>query len=668
MTLRPFSTTSGAVFALVPLPWAVRAWTFGDAPTPLWSWGVVAVAAAAALFAAWTMGRRPKRGRSAATLALGATFVLAAPQLAHSPGATLAGALVAAGAVSALWRFGPALLVRRRRGHVSSQVRGAAASYLVLWFLATLLGDASSVQVWWAVGASAALVAGLVVQGTLRNWRALGIGSRALLFVAVGLAGVAVTSQSLETGATLGALLAVAALILGPRLDDGSVDADALWTAIFEGPERLLVATFAALSALGTLLLALPQCAAEGVGIGLLDAAFTAVSAVCVTGLVVRDTPVDFTPLGQAIILLLIQLGGLGIMTFSTAVLRVLGRRLSYRQESAVAHLVGAKDRSRLVASAQDVLKVTFVAEGIGALALFGLFLGQGEPIGSAAWKGGFTAVSAYCNAGFALDSDSLVPFQSSPAVLHVVGVLIVLGGLSPAVVLALGRRRTGARRLSLHAKLCLVSTALLVAVGFSYYLANEWAGTLAHLSIADKLHNAWFQSITLRTAGFNSVDTAAVHPATTVMMMVWMFIGGCPGGTAGGVKVTTVAVLLLSVVHTIRGKDSITSFGRTVPERTVRKAAVIVTVAFGFTALAMVALMTTQRIPAEMLAFETVSALGTVGLSQGATAELDAIGKLVVVACMFVGRVGGLAAIMFMAQSAVRARFALPVEDVNVG
>lgn len=347
----------------------------------------------------------------------------------------------------------------------------------------------------------------------------------------------------------------------------------------------------------------------------------------------------------------MIQIGGLGIMTFSTVALMALGRRLSLKHEGVVARLISTEDRGTLHITARRILWFTVVSEtfGAGALALhFGLV---GEAWGSAIGRGIFTSISAFCNAGLALQSDSLIPYQHSPFVLHVVGALIIGGGLSPVAVLAIPRliRRTTAP-ISAQIRLCLAMTALLLVGGTAFFLAFEWNGTLAGLSFVDRLHNAWFQSVTLRTAGFNSVNLSTIRPETTLLVLVWMFIGGSPGGTAGGVKTTTVGVLLLSVLRVFRGQWTLHVFGRRVPERTRVKAIITVTLAVGSAVLASIAILLTQELGAWEAVFEVVSALGTLGLSIGGTAHLDGIGKAIIVLCMFTGRVGGLTLLMFLA------------------
>jgi len=218
------------------------------------------------------------------------------------------------------------------------------------------------------------------------------------------------------------------------------------------------------------------------------------------------------------------------------------------------------------------------------------------------------------------------------------------------------------------QARLSLVAAGALLVMGCLFVLVFEWSDALGALPLADRIHNAWFQSVTLRTAGFNSINVAAVHPSTLSLMMLWMFIGGNPGGTAGGVKTTTVSVLVLSVVHAIRGKWALDVFGKRIPERTRSKAAVIVTVAAITAVVALVAIQLTQQMPTRLAAFEVISALGTVGLSIGGTSHLDGIGKVIIAGCMFVGRVGGLTLLMFWSSRRSAIMIGRPEEDIDVG
>ncbi|MCA9661193.1 MAG: potassium transporter Trk, partial [Myxococcales bacterium] len=399
------------------------------------------------------------------------------------------------------------------------------------------------------------------------------------------------------------------------------------------------------------------------------EAIFTAVSAVCVTGLSVIDIH-QLSAAGQGILLLLIQLGGLGIMTFSTVIFSVLGQRVSLRHEGAVSDLLSGHDRGALFAAARRLLLLTAVAEGLGALALFVGFAAAGDPIGVAAWRGLFTAISAFCNAGFALQSDSLVGYQGAPWILHTIAALIVAGGVAPLVTLLLpgGRARRRRRRPSLQTRLVVIVSAVLLVLGAALFAAFEWDGALAGLAVDDRLHNAWFQSVTLRTAGFNSVALEEVRPATLTMMLLWMTIGGAPGGTAGGVKVTTVAVIGLVVVNAVRGRWGAEAFGRRLSPPTIYKALVITVIAGLGIITAALCLLLTQSMPTGVAVFEVVSALGTVGLTIGGTPALDNVGKAVIIACMFVGRVGLLTILMLLQRPGPDPALARPPEDVDIG
>lgn len=435
---------------------------------------------------------------------------------------------------------------------------------------------------------------------------------------------------------------------------------------LIDNPARLLVATFAALSLGGAALLRLPLASTRAPA-SFIDALFTAVSACCVTGLGVLDTPTFFTPFGQAVILLLIQVGGLGIMTFSTAAVVLFGGRLSVRHEGAVLGLVGAERRDRLREDLKRVLVVTFGVEAAGALLLTGAFVARGEALGTALWRGVFTAVSAFCNAGFALQSDNLVSYNDSPFILHTVALLIVAGGLGPAVVVALPAVARG-QKVPLTASLGLVAAAALLVAPAVLIGASEWSNALAPLSFWDKLHNAWFQSVTLRTAGFNSVDLTALRPATLTVMLLCMFIGGGPQSTAGGAKTTTVALLILAVVAAVRGQEHVSAFRRRVSHDTIYKSAAIATLGALSVVGALIAVQLTQDLPFDLALFEVVSALGTVGLTIGATPRLDDVGRLLISACMFMGRVGPMTLFLLLVARRQPRRPALPEEAVAVG
>jgi trk system potassium uptake protein TrkH len=672
--LRPYTTTSGMLLASAAAPFGIVHGASGSLlEASRWIQGSAASVAFLLLVAALAIVRRPRIGRVAATLGLLGVFGLGFPYLVVSPLSALLALIVSTAALVLLWKVGAPLLEFSRvlrRPVYEGQSQGAAIMALALWFLWTFTDvDRSLVDVLvvgWAVACSFLLN----LEWALRNFASHRLRAGALL-ATLSVVGALVPVFWGEWWWMMSAFVvgAAAASVLvrrSPRLRMGQ----ASWLEPLLGhPERLFVGTFAVLCLGGTVLLALPQSAASGESIGFVDAVFTATSAVCVTGLIVLDTPVAFSGFGQFVILLLIQVGGLGIMTFSTTALWALGRRMSLRHEGAVASLISTQDRGRLLATAKRILQLTLVVEGVGAVVLAAAFIAQGDGLAMALWRGVFTSVSAFCNAGFALQSDNLIPYQRAPLILHAVGVLIILGGLSPLAVFALPAvARRSSKPVPAQARLALAAAAVLLVSGFFFILAFEWRDSLANLGLADKFHNAWFQSVTLRTAGFNSVDITLVREATFTLMLLWMFIGGSPGGTAGGVKTTTLSVLVLSVVYAIRGQWTLEAFGKRIPERTRAKASVIVVIAVGTGFAALVAIQLTQSMTARLAVFEVVSALGTVGLSIGGTAQLDGIGKAVIIVCMFVGRVGGMTLLMFLSSRHAPPTIGRPDEEIDVG
>lgn len=490
-----------------------------------------------------------------------------------------------------------------------------------------------------------------------RRW--LGVAS---IVVFGALAGFARDFDAILSAALPAALLPLFVV----RGNEGSWVASAA-SSVLEHPPRMLVVTFLVLCVGGTVLLALPVATESGVPISIVDAAFTSVSAVCVTGLSTVDTPTTFSPFGEGALVLLIQVGGLGIMTFYTAALAALGQRLSLRHESTIAASFNVRERQELVKTLGRLIGFTFGVEAVGAALLSAAFAFQGEALGSAVWRGVFTSISAFCNAGFALQSDNLVSYQDDPFVLHVVATQIVLGGLSPAVAFALPRLASR-RAVALQVKLGLATTAFLLVAGTVLYAFLEWDASLRGMSVGDRLHNAWFQSVTLRTAGFNSVDLVETRPATQTMMIVWMFVGGNPGGTAGGAKTTTAALLVLMVIAAMRGRAYVDVFGRRVPHATIYRAAAVFTVGILAAVGLLAALQLTQAMDLNVAVFETVSALGTVGLSIGGTARLDEVGKVLVMFGMFAGRLGPLTLFLFLSEQKGDELWKHPEEEVDVG
>ena len=616
---------------------------------------------------------RPRRAQQLATMALCCTAFLGLTTLRASPATSLL-----SGAVALLFLFVLTQLPRRapqcsRAAALAAQARGAAVLTLAVVLLALLrspeLTTTKRLSLLWSGGYTLALgVRWALTLRTTHRLRAAAMGAQVLL--TLGLLAVAGGPWGAPSLALLYSLSvpALSTLLLVP---DPTPTLRPLWELIAGHPERLLVATFMLLSVLGTGLLSLPQSTASGQALHILDAMFTAVSAVCVTGLIVLDTATAFSDLGQVILLMLIQVGGLGIMTFSTATAWALGLRISMRHEQAVESLLNSRRDGNLFAVTRRVLIVTFATEGLGAAILLSAFLARGEAAGSAAFRALFTSISAFCNAGFALQTASLIPYQQDPLVLYTIAGLIILGGLSPTVICAVPRlihRRRTAAAISLQTRLILVMSACLLALGFLLYLALEWNHSLSNLAPWDRIHNAFFQAVTFRTAGFNSVDLTLMAPATISLSLGLMFVGGSPGGTAGGVKTTTIALLLLTISQAMNGHTSIQLFGRRVSAKSVHQAIVVTSVAALFFFLALSSIQLTQDISTKLAVFEVVSALGTVGLTLGATPLLDEVGKVLIAICMFVGRVGGMALLLLVAQQRTPYTLQRPEEDVDAG
>lgn len=459
------------------------------------------------------------------------------------------------------------------------------------------------------------------------------------------------------------------ALLISLRRQDHLVDplhGQGWRELMLEQPARLLVSTFMVGGIAGGVILTLPICS-TGAAISLIDGLFTAFSAICVTGLAVLDTATAYSPIGQGMILMIIQLGGLGIMSFSTAAMVLLGQRMSMRGEKAAVELIGGQGRGDLSAALRRMLVVTGVTELAGALALTGLFWRAGDPLALAMWRGLFTSISAYCNAGFAIQTDNLMSYQTNPAVLHVVALLIIVGGLGPVVVVGLPKSiRSG--RFNLHSQIVLITTAVLLIVPTLLIAALEWNATLAGMGVGDRITNAWFQSVTTRTAGFNSVDFAAMNPATLMLVDGLMFVGGSPGSTAGGIKTTTLFVLLAAVFAVTRQREAVVWSGRRLPASTLYRAAAVVTLGALSVLAAVFLLLLTQGMDLQVALFEAVSALATVGLSIGGTAQLDSVGKLIIIACMFMGRVGPLTLFLMFNRAVADDTWEYPEQDLSVG
>jgi trk system potassium uptake protein TrkH len=478
-------------------------------------------------------------------------------------------------------------------------------------------------------------------------------GGRGWLAVA---AAVAAAVASAASPPVLLSLLAVAeggvlVLLLGQHQSTLEVLRD-----FYDHPSRLIVLSFAGVILVGAVLLTFPA-AAGGAAISPLDALFTATSATCVTGLVTLDTPTAFSSFGHGVILGLVQVGGLGIMVLSTFAALLLGGSLGLRGERALTELLDLQTASTAYRLTRFIVLATLAVEAVGAAGLALCFGAAGLPAGAALWRGVFHAVSAFCNAGFALQSDSLAMFADQPWAILLVAALVTLGGLGFVVLAGLWQRffSRSTRHLTTSVRVVLAVSALLVAAGTALYAAIEWRHTLDGFGAPGKLVHALFQSVTLRTAGFNSVDLAELAPATALLMMVFMFVGASPGSTGGGIKTTTAAVLVAAIRSIVRGSEPPRLFDREVPREIVYRSLAIAVISAAVVALGAFLLLMFEPQPVLRLLFEAVSAFGTVGLSLGATAELGPAGKLIVIGLMFIGRVGPLTLALVLGTGRVR-------------
>jgi potassium uptake TrkH family protein len=450
-----------------------------------------------------------------------------------------------------------------------------------------------------------------------------------------------------------------------------------LWHALLTAhPARTVVMAFAGVVLLGTTLLALPVSSQGEGGTGLVPALFTATSAVCVTGLAVVDTGTYWSGFGQGVILGLIQVGGFGIMTMASLLALLVSGRLRLRMQltaQAETKSLGIGDVRRVLLG---VAGTTLIVElAVGAILALRLRFSYRETLADALYHGFFHAVSAFNNAGFGLHADSLTRYAHDPWVTLPVAAAVILGGIGFPVLLELMRHRhrkrtTGRRNWTLHTKLTLVTTAVLLLGGTVLTCLLEWShtGTLGPMHAADKILNGFFHSAMTRTAGFNSLDVGALHASTLLLTCMLMFVGGGSAGTAGGIKVTTFAVLAAAMVAEVRGEPHSAVMGRRLAPHVLRQALTVALLGVGLVMSATLALLTLTEESFEAVLFEVVSAFATVGLSTGITADVPAAGQLILTLLMFVGRLGPITLVSALALRERTRRYQLPEERPVIG
>ncbi len=441
---------------------------------------------------------------------------------------------------------------------------------------------------------------------------------------------------------------------------------------------QIILLSFLVTILLGSLLLFLPISTKGGAGVSYLDALFTATTATCVTGLVTLPTAATWSVFGQVVILLLIQIGGLGTITVLSGIVIALHRKMGLKDHLLISDAMNVSSLAGLATLVKKVILGTLVIEAVGALLYLPVFLPEFG--GRGVWISVFTAISAFCNAGIdIIGESSLCDYACNPLVNAVTSALIVLGGIGYIVWWDLlrvikGFRREGLRclhRLTLHSKIVLTATATLILGGAMCIFIFEYQNplTIGELSLFDKIQVSLFQSITTRTAGFATVAQENLTASSAIVCLVLMFIGGSPVGTAGGVKTATIAVLVTTALSVIRGKNETSLFGRTLSREIVRKAIAVVATSFFIVFSSTVLLAAVTPAPALDVIYEAVSATATVGLSRNLTPLLTPLGKIIIIATMYFGRVGPISlAIAFQAKKETGDNIKNPTENITVG
>ncbi|MFH0962933.1 MAG: potassium transporter TrkG [Planctomycetota bacterium] len=573
---------------------------------------------------------------------------------------------------------------RRIIDAVAGQVEIAVAAVAVVVLVVHLGGYDQGAARAYRVGVDAGIITCFVAARLLR----LAVAAQKLEYLSkhrLEFVSMAVVIALLTVAAGLGIMQAYIVLVTVFR----TVEVQRLIAGSRLHPARTIVISYLVIVALGAALLASPRAQA-GPPARFIDALFTATSATCVTGLVVRDTGAEFSRFGQTVILVLIQVGGLGLMTFTTFFAMVLGHGMGLRERVVMQDALNTEMMGKVGRLVVQVLGLTFVIEAAGAAALYFTWPDPVVRGAERAYFSVFHAVSAFCNAGFCLYSDSFERFAGSGAFVLAVAALIVFGGLgfgvltnvlgvawrrvrwnSKALVLpsSEGRGAQGARRLSVHSKVVLVTTAVLLAAGTLVLFATESFHSWGDMPLRERTLCAFFQSVTARTAGFSTANIGAMGNAGILVLLVLMFIGASPGSTGGGVKTSTFAINVLAAAATVRGRSNIEAFRRTISPDMVKRAFVIITLGACAVATSTFLLLLFEGGNMRDLSFEAMSAFGTVGLSTGVTRGLSDLGKLVIALTVFVGRIGPLTMMVAISRrGGAPASYGYPTARLTIG
>lgn len=420
---------------------------------------------------------------------------------------------------------------------------------------------------------------------------------------------------------------------------------------------------------IGAIILSLPISSRAGEPTNFLDAIFTSTSAVCVTGLITLDTSTHWSVFGQTVIITLIEIGGLGFMSFGVLISLILGKKITLRERLVMQEAMNTYSIQGLVKMVKYVLIFTMSVQFFGALLLSTQFVPE-YGIGRGIFYSIFHSISAFCNAGFDLFGTSLVGYSSNSVVILVISALIIIGGLGFTVLLEIYEFK-GMKKLSLHSKLVLITTAILVFGGAILMLIFEYnnVDTIANMNIKDKLLNSFFASVTPRTAGFNSISTSGMTLASKFLTIILMFIGGSPGSTAGGLKTVTFGILVLTVICVIKGREDTEVFGRRFTKEIVYKSFTLLFIGVSLVIFSTMILSYTEvGVSFIDLLYETTSAFGTVGITLGLTPNLSSIGKVLIMLMMYFGRVGPLTVMLALTRKRKKSGYKYPEGKILIG
>ena len=473
-----------------------------------------------------------------------------------------------------------------------------------------------------------------------------------------------------EVYAAFAVLYALSTLLLNPEL------LVSRWGSLRLSRPQLVVFSFLAVIGLGTLGLSLPKATVSPDGIGLIDTIFTATSAVCVTGLTVINVAQDLSTLGQGFMLALIQLGGLGLMTFTAFFSLILGRDLSLRGELVLRDTLDVQTVGRITSLVIGILTITIIAEGIGTILLFVSWPTDLPSTAQGIFWSLFHSVSAFSNAGFSLlPTNDFSIYRGAFVVNYTLMALIVVGGVGFFVIQNLlrvspwgGGTDQKRPRLTLHTKLVLTITAVLILIGATLFFTLERNASMAGYTIGEQITASLFQAVTSRTAGFSTVPIGQLTYSAAFLLMILMFIGASPGSTGGGVKTSTIGILFGTIRSILKGRTETEIFNRTIPQDQVNRALAIIFIAFGVISASVFALLIVEGRPFMDVLFETISAFGTVGLTRGMTSELSSAGKVILIFTMLAGRIGPLTLALAIAERGVRGEYEYPQEYVMLG